>query len=244
MAHWDTDYCLRRAKKLALSPANTSMMDDSDWCDLLTQGEDHWLPIFANKVPESQMGPPVQLAIAPDMLTATFAEGVWPDGHVALFDGPNGRRLLPGEYGDPGADFVIEGGLVRGPVGRQLSFPSGLYARFIDTSSRPLVSSSMVAADVDSYPAVVNPRLMPEKARILIVYHALGLYAEMRPGFTDPLSWERREVRTAYDDPDTGELGLLTQLMTQYQDQGATSGAQYVWWKSTDLGNLRHSMHT
>jgi hypothetical protein len=239
MAAWDTDYCLARAKLLALRPATDQMMTDEKWCQFLTLGEEHWLPIFANKVPESQAGAPVQLTIAGDNRSATFAAGVWPEGHVSLYDGPNGRILTPGEYGDPGADFVIDGGLIRSPSGRTLNYPQGLYARYVDVSTRPLVSSSIATVDNP----VANPRLMPERARILIVYHALGLYAAMG-GFMDPAYWEHKEIVTAFDDVATGKVGILTELMTQYQDQGASSGAQYVWWKSSDLGNLRHSMHT
>lgn len=236
---WSAEDLVARCKRLAGRPANDEMMSDAQWCALLTEAQVHWFPIVATHAPSSQIGVPVALTLAEDRKTASFPAGVIPFGKVELYDGINGRRLYPGDYEDPMADFVIEGSSIRAPLDREFSVGSGgLYARYADAGNLQILTEA--AADEQS----VDPRepvLMPPHARMLLVYNALAAYATIG-GYQDPAVYERQEVKLAWDDPATGKLGLVTTLKLQFQDQDGGSGGTRVWWRSGDLGNLRHRM--
>lgn len=241
MALWDTDDLISRCQQHAGRPATDTEMTPAKWAALLTVAQGHWYPAIATLVPESQYGPLVQLTLSADNKTATFPEGVVPFGKVEVYDGVAGRRLTPGNYNDPGADFSLEsdgaGGVVlRGTMDRSLNFPNGLYARYADMGDLEIAPAS-----ADGLTPAKQPKLQPPHARILLVYHALALWAS-QGGTRDPSYFEHLEIKAAHDDPQLGKVGILSQLRAQFQDQGADSGAQYAWWRSPDLGNLRHRM--
>lgn len=235
---WSAAGLVQLCKRLSGRPTNDTEMSELRWCELLSIGQAHWLPIIATKVPESQYGAPVALTMSEDRKTASFPAGVVPFGAVEIYDGVGGRRMTPGPYHDPSADFVPEGSTIRAPMDRELSASSELYARYVDIANTDIYTAAAASA---AGGVAREPILLPEHARILIVYHALALWAA-QGGYRDPSYFEHLEIKAAWDDPATGKLGIVTTLMQQFQDQGVTAAAEYVWWKSGDLGNLRH-MH-
>lgn len=245
MPLWDADHCVAECRRHAKRPANDTETSELDWCAYLTSAQAHWLPILATKAPESQYGAPIALTLSGDQKTASFPAGVYPSGKVELYDGLAGRRLTPGNYNDPGADFSIEsdgaGGMViRGTLDRQLSFPNGLYARYVNLGNLEILSTAGAAARGGGA-VVIDPILQPPHGRELLVYHACALWASSG-GYRDPSYFEHLEIKFAWDDPQTGKLGLVTQLMTQFQGQGADSEARYVWYKSPDLNPLANRL--
>lgn len=238
MALFDADDLVARCIRQSGRPAVDSQTSESDWCDYLSEAQAHWVPIIATKVPESQYGAPVQLTIAEDRKTASFGAGVVPFGKVQVYDGVGGRRLTPGDYGDPGADFVVEGDTLRAPADRTFAFPE-LWARFVDVGDLSIITPAVAA--LRGVPAR-EPVLQPAFARILLVYHACGLWASAG-GFRDPSYFEHLEIKAAWDDPATGKPGVVTQLMSQFQDQSDNGQQDRTWWRGNpDLGNLTHRL--
>lgn len=233
MADFDTLDLIAKAKMRAKRPAVDEETSAQDWASLLNEAEAHVKGILSAHVPESQMGGLVLLELAGDRKSATFPAGVYPTGRVELYDGLAGRRLYPGSYDDPDADFVIEAAGVRAPMDRTLSFSGGLYARWTEGGSDIALN--------DAGASIGEPTLMPPHARILIVYEALSRWASMG-GFRDPTYYENLFTNAAFDDPRTGKVGLVTQMKLQYHAQSAGGAARRMWWRSGDLGNLRHRM--
>lgn len=119
-------------------------------------------------------------------------------------------------------------------MNRTFNFANGIYARYADAGDLELAVN-----DEDPTTTTKEVKIHP-LLRMACVYHALGLEASMG-GYGNPAYWESKEIQEAWDDPETGKLGAITVLKTQFQDQDASSGRQYVWWRSPDLGNLRNS---
>lgn len=235
-AQWMIDRCIQ----LSMRPDQDEKMTRAKWASLLTLGQEHWFPILCTHVPEAQWGAPAELTVSADNKTASFPADVVPLGKVVLYDGPNGRQLRPGPYNDPGADFSIEydaateAPIIRAPLGRTFAWGNGFWGRWADAGNLQITVDA--AGTATTREPVIHPRL-----RQAVVYHALALEASMG-GYGDPAYWEHLEIKEAWDDPNTGKLGAITTLKTQFQDQGANSGAAHVWWKSPDLGNLRHRL--
>ena len=209
MAQWDSAYCLAECKLLAQRPTTDEQVTDANWYSYLTQGQEHWLGQIAQHCPWTNM-------TAPTLLVSTDSGETYPFENdadsvpivplaVTLFSSATGRLLIPGNYHDSGADYVWEGDRIRFPNGRAKTWTDGPYARYVKPSG--LVS------------AAVEPVLKPKRARSLMVYRAVVLWASSG-GFRDPQPFRDLEDETWYSDPMAGKLGLLGELKTQNPFQG------------------------
>lgn len=209
MPQWDSVYCLAEAKLLAQRPATDEQVSDADWYRHLTKGNEYWVGQFAVHMPWVMMG-------APTLLTSTDSGETYPfpdDADsvpivplaVELYDTKTGRLLRPGTYHDSGADYVWEGDKIRFPKGKTKTYSDGPYARFVTPPG--LVS------------AAVEPTLKPKRARQLIVYRAVVMWAS-QGGFRDPQPYRDLETEAWYGDPLSGKVGLLGEIKLQNPFQG------------------------
>jgi hypothetical protein len=131
---------------------------------------------------------------------------------VVVYASKDGRILRPGTYWDLQADYVWEGDRIRFARGRTKEFSDGPYARFITPPGE--ISAS------------IQPTLKPKRARALLVYRAVALWAS-RGGTRDPQRYFDLEERAWVGRPEIGDYGLLGQLKTQNPFQGMEAfGAQ------------------
>ncbi len=131
---------------------------------------------------------------------------------VVIYAKKDGRILRPGTYWDNAADYVWEGDRIRFARGKVKAFSDGPYARFITPPGE--ISGS------------IEPTLKPKRARALLVYRAVALWAT-RGGIRDPQPYFDMEERTWVGRPEVGDYGLLGQLKMQNPFQGLEAfGAQ------------------
>src|SRR5207302_7474396 len=133
-----------------------------------------------------------------------------------------GRLLIPGPEWDPASDFVPAGQKIRFPGQLPKQFGDGPYARYV---KQPGV--------ID---ASTPPTLLPTNARLLLVYHAAGLWAT-RGGQRDPRPYWDMEAKTAFGNPATGEVGIIGALKNQAYLAGAAAvSGDFPWYQGISTG--------
>lgn len=208
MATWDSADCLARFKRYANRPSSDESFADADCYALLTEAQREWVGVFAAMVPWAMMGAPTLMSTADSGATYTFSGSITPLA-VQVFDATNGRLLRPGAYWDSQADYVWEGSKIRMPRGSTKTFAAGPYARYI------------------TQPGVIDgstePTLLPDYARILLIYRALIKWTEVGGGFQDPETYRTAEQRAWVGNPATGDVGILGTLKMQNPFYGAAA---------------------
>ena len=204
MASFDSTDLLARSKRLAQRPSTDQQQSDADWFSFLGESQDHWVGQFALHCPWVLMGAPTQLTSADSNETYTFGTDADGDNLVPLavvvYAKKDGRILRPGTYWDSAADYVWEGDKIRFARGKTKDFTDGPFARFITPPGE--ISAS------------IEPTLKPKRARILLVYHAVALWAS-RGGIRNPQTYFDLEERAWVGRPEIGDYGLLGQLKLQ-----------------------------
>ena len=209
MASFDSADLLARCKRLAQRPSTDQQQLDADWYKFLGEAQDHWVGQFAIHVPWTNMTAPTLLTSADSNETYTF--GTDADSvnivplDVVVYAKKDGRPLRPGTFWDSAADYVWEGDKIRFARGKTKDFTDGPYARFITPPGE--ISSS------------IEPTLKPKRARVLLVYRAVALWAS-RGGIRNPQTYFDLEERTWVGRPEVGDYGLLGQLKNQNRFQG------------------------
>lgn len=167
-------------------------------------------------VPHAFVNAPVLLTTTDGGVTYTYPTGTFPGsfafGHVEVYGQENaGWTLLASTYNTAGADFVIEATQIRSPGNRPRTFASGPWARGTGFPAR--LSAS------------VEPALVPDAARELILFRALAALADVSAGGMDASRWEQRyaDARNRW----------VTTWSTQYSAQGGQgsntiTGAWYL----------------
>ena len=212
MATWDSADLLARCKRLALRPTTDEETADADWYALLSEAQAHWQPVFAAHFPYYYWSAPTVMSTADSGATYTFSGSITPL-RVEIYDAPNGVLLKPCTYWDASGDYVWESSKIRWPQNRTRTFTAGgPYAR---TITAPTVIDGSTA-----------PTLLPDFARVLLVYRAVAEWAN-RGGLRDPRPFYEMEDRAWYN-PANG-TGILVQLKQQNPFQGAAA------WGSADI---------
>lgn len=208
MALWDSADLLARCKRLAARPATdedkgpTDSTADDMWYALLTEAQQEYYNRFAAHFPWVLYTAPTKLTTADNGLTYTFPSSVTPM-KVELYRSKAGEMMWPGGYFDGAKDYVWEGNRIRFPWGRTVTFGDGPYARYI-------VPPGVIAS-------ATQPTLAPDWTRLLLVYHAVKIWAE-RGGLRDPQPFARLENEMWFN-PEQG-TGVLVTLKTQQPYSG------------------------
>lgn len=198
MANWDSADLLARFKLHALRPTNDQQITDTQIYQLLADAQFDYYQVFATHCPHVLIGAPAAMSTADSGVTYTFASSVRPL-YVEIFDSATGRLLVPAAYWDGCGDYVWEGDNIRMVRGRSRSFTP--YARVI---APPTVLASGV-----------EPVLVPDYARILLVHRAVATWA-LRGGLRDSAPFEKKEKDEAWGDPQRpGDIGIIGNLKTQ-----------------------------
>lgn len=162
---------------------------------------------------------PLQITSTDSGATATVSTTSIPLGKFELRDGRNGPLLTVGADFSQSADFVLESTRVRVTNGRTRTFPAGLYLRYVPAPTPIGV--------------VIGPALMPEYARIILVYDAVATWCQTI-GQKDPAPFERLYNQFLWGNPATGDIGVLGALkqaaLGQNSDPDVRTGAP-VWWR-------------
>lgn len=212
---------LAACKRLAKRPATDAATTDPDWYAFLTDAEARWKPVIALHAPGPMLTAPMKLTAAGDGRTFTFPSSAEPI-YVELYRSERGQRLVPGAYDDPGADYVLEGSTVRATAHRQPSYPDGApWARYVTAPA--------------TINAATQSTINPARLRILLVYHACGLWAS-RGALMDPAHFERLEQQAAFGNPNIpGDLGLIGALKWADPASGMAAfrhdSEPYAWWR-------------
>jgi len=201
VATWDTADLVARCQRQSGVPSTTEFPATADWYAWLTEAQAFYYGVWATHCPWFLMS-------GPTLLTSSDSGATYPLPSstrvlaVEIYDtNPNGRLLRPGAYWDAGADYVWEGNQIRIPLGKTKTWSSGPYARYV---AEP--------GDIDGSTA---PTLQPDYARILLVDHAVALWAE-RGGMRDPTPFWLRERKRTWGDPQTpGDIGIVGALKLQ-----------------------------
>ncbi len=203
-AQFDTADLLARAKVLAQRPSTDQQQSDANWYQMLSEAQDHYFGVFSLHCPWVLMGAPTLLTSTDSNETYTF--GTDTDSvnlvplSVVVYAKKDGRILRPGTYWDQNADYVWEGDKIRFARGKTKDFTDGPYARFITPP--------------DDIAALVEPTLKPKRARVLLVYRAVALWAS-RGDIRNPQKFFDLEERAWAGRPEIGDYGLLGQLKMQ-----------------------------
>ena len=201
-----------------------SILDPTKYI-LLEQAQKHIYGVFATHVPAVLYAAPAKLTTADSGLTYTFPDSVFPSGNVEIRASRNGELLIPTvDWGS--GDYVWEGDTIRSPNGKAKTYSDGPYARYV------VPAGTLNAAN--------EPTLEPPKARILILYYALYLFAERGGGMNqiDPnryLGLYQSEL--SGDSRIPGDIGILGELKRQGYGSGmAAFDPQRHWSEGADLG--------
>ena len=203
------------------APAPDATLDVTGYA-LLTEAQTHWTLELATHVPDmAELYTIEKLATADAGLTYTFAAE--PLGHYELRESPNGRLLVPGAEWDPASDFIPDGQRIRFPGQTTKQFANGPWARYVKASG--VIDAS------------TPPTLKPAHARVVLPYHAAGLWAS-RGGHRDPRPYWVLERKAAFGDAQTGEVGVVGALKQQAFLAGAAGvpSGQDDWWRHITTG--------
>lgn len=218
---WTAADLLSRCKALAMRPSLDLDMSDADWYELLSLAQEHWYTTFSVHCPDVLFGAPAKMTTSDGGYTYQFPSSVFALA-AELKTSPTGSLMIAGSDWDPYCDFVPEGDQIRIPNGRTRTFGNGPYARYITPPAAISASS--------------EPTLKPTFARILLVYHALTLFA-LRGGMLDPAPYQLMEQKAWIGDPSIGDTGIIGTLKKQYFGRGmAAVPGEGTWYRSPDLG--------
>lgn len=230
MAKYDSADLLARCLRGALRPTTDASTDSTDWYALLTEAQDEWTMHLASICPQVLYGDPVLMTSADGGYTYTFGtdadgDNILPMGHVEVRASRTGAVLVPALEWGSAYDFVHEGDKIRWPNGVARSFGStGPYARFITPP--------------DVIDASTEPTFKPKQGRMLLVYRALAKWAR-RGGLRDPQAFLDQEREAWLGDPQSGTMGVLGMLKTQFNLSGMAGVAAMdgeAWWRTLDTG--------
>ncbi|KKK84728.1 hypothetical protein LCGC14_2780410 [marine sediment metagenome] len=206
---WTNQDLIDRCIFFARRPSGDAEMSKREWYELLTLAQEHWYDTFSVHVPEVLYGTPAQLSTADSGATYTFPGSIHPIGPVEVRAARDSYLLIPSTDWNPHGDFVHEGNLIRMPHGETRTFDDGPYARFITPP--------------DKIDENTPPTLNPPRARILLVYRALVMWAS-RGAMRDPTTYEVLEQKAWTGDPDMdGDVGIMGGLKRQFFAAGMVS---------------------
>jgi len=229
VATYDSADLAERVRKRLKRPADDELCTLDERYQLLSEAQEEWVYTFASIIPHALYGAPDKLETFDGGETYVFGSAadddtrrVFPLGQVELKASRNGRILVPGQEGDPSADFVVDGDRIRFPGGKTRTFTDGPFARFI---TPPGV--------ID---ATHQPSLVPIEARKLLVERACQKWAETS-GLADPLVYEKAELRMWLGNPPAGDYGMLGALRRQFAHAGAEAEpGGSAWWYGISTG--------
>ena len=205
---WDSADLLARCKRQSGVPTTTEFPADTDWYAWLTEAQAYYYGVWSTHCPYYLMTAPTLLTSADSGVTYVMPSST----HVLaveLYDKKDGRLLKCGAYWDTNADYIWEGNKIRFPGGKAKTFSGGPYLRYV--------------AEPGDVAAATEPTLNPEYARVLLVDHAVALWAE-RGGMRDPAPFWMRERKRAWGDPATpGDFGIIGNLKLQNPFIGASA---------------------
>lgn len=185
-------------------------MTDPNWYSFLTDAQAHWLPMFAAHFPWLFWTAPTLMTTSDAGKTYVLGASITPL-KIEVYDAIGGRIMQPCAYWDGPGDYVWEGNRIRMPANQSKTFSAGApYARYI--------------AAPGIIDAATDPTLTPDWARIVLVYHAAGMYAR-RGGLRDAKPYEELEDKAFYGEPQKGKPGILATLKNQNPFGGAAAYA-------------------
>lgn len=202
---------------MANLPATDESMVAAKWYRRLTEAQQHWFRIFATHVPWVLWSEPVLLTTSDSGATYDLpSAGIM---GVRLRDGRSGTLLTGGQDWMDDVDYIVTGSKIRFPGGRTRTFAQGPYAHYI--------------APPGDLTAAIEPTLLPEDARVLLVYHACQLWAS-QGGLRDPNFYSALEQKAAWGDPASpGHIGIIPALKRSYFGSGVTAASaspnSYTW---------------
>lgn len=204
MAFGDSADLLARCKRLAQLSSTDTSMADTDWYAYLTEAQAHVYNVWAAHVPWVLMGAPTAMSTADSGATYTFSSSITPLA-VEIYDA-NYNLLKNGAFWDTQAGYVWEGIRIRFP--KAVSKIATYYARYI-------TPPGVIAA-------ATEPTLVPTHGRMVLVYHALWLWATMG-NLRDPQPFANLEQAFLWGDPARGSVGVLIALKTQNPFAGSAA---------------------
>lgn len=153
-------------------------MEDRIWA-WLSDAQESVYTTLAAMAPDAIVSPPVQMVTNDGGITYSLPNGAYPMGHAEVYGRQDGYELYASSYtGWSNSGFVIEGGTIRMPRNRARVFSRGLWMRGAIFPAR--ISAS------------VEPSLMPEAARELILFRAVANAMDVSAGEMDPTPFEQR----------------------------------------------------
>lgn len=209
-------YCRFMARR----PTSDAETTPDDWYTLLTEGQRALYRLFAQHAPEVLWSAPQLLTTDDGGETYKFPSDAFPYGNFEVRASRTGRLMTVGPEWDAGADFTLEGKILRVPSGKTKTFDDGPYARYV--------------ADPGTLDSSTQPKLVPAEARVLIAYQALILWAH-RGGQRDPSFYEALFQKEWEGNPRVaGDSGVMGMLKTRAfgQGYGALPGSTTrPWWR-------------
>lgn len=207
MADWDSADLLARLRTLLNRPAADELVTDVVGYALLSDAQVYWHGQFSTHCPWLLYSAPTLMVTDDDGKTYRFANNIVPS-KIEVYESLNGRKLIPGAYWSPGADYVWEGARIRFPLNGTRAFGDGPYGRYIVPPTK-----------ID---AATPPVLVPDWCRILLPPRGAIFWAE-RGGLRDSKPYEKVENDLWYGEPQRGKFGILVTLKTQNPDAGAAA---------------------
>lgn len=219
MAQYDTADLLAKCKLYARRPATDLSMPDTSWYTMLTDAQPGVYKELFSCFPDLAYGAPLLMTTADGGLTYGFGAGTdtfarRPMGHAEIYQSLAG---IPDDPLVPGTDFLFEGSVIRMLSNHARQFSAGPYARMV---LRP-------DAQIDG---THNPQLLPQDARILLVWRALEAWAG-RPGSGSSPVYYEQKYKAAKD-------AVMLELATAYNraTSQVAGGGVGVWYTRLDLG--------
>lgn len=223
MSTWDTNDLIARLRYIIGRPTTDEALSSDRAYLVLSEAQDRVMEDVATHCPWLNYGAPELMTSSDSGYTYTVAYDAL--GHMEVYPRLNAPPMSCGAFWDTSKDYCLDGPkTIRMTGNRQRTFDSGPYARYV-RADLPILSASQ------------NPILKPDRARMLIVYRAAAIWAE-RGGKRNPEPFERLYANTAWGNPKTGSVGLLTAEKNKVFGQGAEAYSDGVggWWNSGDLG--------
>lgn len=217
MALYDRAWLLQRCKDIARRMHADETIDDTKWYRLLTEAERHWMEQLAVYAPEANRMS--ELLISDDD-GLTYSLTREPLGAVVILESLDGRELHPGPEWSARTGYVLND--------QTISFPGGVARTFTDGPYAIYHPAPENAIDEDH-----EPTLKPARARALLPYRAVILYAS-EGGLKNPAYAQNLEDEEFYGNPQIGKPGLLASLKQQYQANYG-GGSARPWYRNRDM---------
>lgn len=221
MALYDRADLVDRFRRLVKRPTTDGSVSNDDIYRYLSDAQEYVMRQFAIHVPAANR--PVKELLTSSDGGLTYQLGSEPLGRVDIYSQINASvPLTAGEASNHAADFEWEGlQTIRMIANRQRTFSSGPYAHYVPRPS---------AIDASN-----EPTLVPQHARLLIVYQAAVQYVS-EGGLGDPTHYESLYQKLWSGDPfKPGDIGILGELRLRY---GTSDSPKRPWWHSPDLSDL------